>query len=337
MYHTFRDELNNLKNSTNYVLGKPWRNDKKSQAYVIPILKGKVEKRGYVMLDELKANKDYIINDTGQIDSLTVENKIKTPIFIRTGAMLKGPTQNRAVIHSIIVAPGEKANINSRCIHASSPISSDAYMSGSCGYVPEEVHKSLRKGQGETWSSVTAFASNTCGVADFSLSLNRRRVEGASVPIETYSDDLAGTTDVAYKALKDSPCYPSQVGIIIVDTRGIRALELYDAYDSWSALHKRVLEKYKTVLTNQADTDIFKLDMKRLKKKLPEFIDTILHSKEDTVESSRLFNTRYLDNVDGEYSVIRTNGKHKFVHVIASNKELYDKTDSVRETYSIMY
>ena len=94
-----------MKSPHDLELGEPWRLNSKNQGIAVPILEVERYERDYVLLSEAESKRNVTLRDTGDINIAEAINNSDINVFIRKGTMLKGDTQERAVIHSVVVAP----------------------------------------------------------------------------------------------------------------------------------------------------------------------------------------------------------------------------------------
>jgi len=106
-----------------YSFGKPLRVDEKSLAVVLPILRATSLTRQYITFPETEK---VLVFDTGKIDEMEAENQTDSNVFIRSGTLFRGSTQERALQRSAVIFPGKKVKLGVRCVHASRGISPNA-------------------------------------------------------------------------------------------------------------------------------------------------------------------------------------------------------------------
>lgn len=145
-----------LKQKLGFKFGVPERVDKDSLSVVLPILRKTSLKRQYSTFPETDK---VMVFDTGKIDEMEVQNPTAENIFIRSGTIFRGATQERALQRSAVVFPGQKIKLNVRCIHASRPIGGGSKVTYG-GLTPLNMDAATYgegfkpKGQGEYWDSV---------------------------------------------------------------------------------------------------------------------------------------------------------------------------------------
>lgn len=139
-----------------YSYGKPLRVDEKSLAVVLPILRKTSLTRQYITFPETEK---VLVFDTGKIDEMEAENQTDSNVFIRSGTLFRGSTQERALQRSAVLFPGRKVKLGVRCVHASRGISPNASVKYG-GITPlafdtaNYAHGYTFADQGATWSNV---------------------------------------------------------------------------------------------------------------------------------------------------------------------------------------
>lgn len=320
-----------------FKFGKPWKQSNKSLGLVIPILREKDIKREYVMLEETK---NITIEDTGSIDKVRIINKGDQSVFIRSGVILAGDTQERAVVSSVIIMPNTTEEVEVKCVHASKGIRSGTKMKAK-NYAPPVVLSALySRNQGKVWNSVQQYSSHmrNKSIGGFHTlysqtsggpRLHNRRIGAVKRldsmedhPISASSDDLIGTIEEVElskksidEAIKDIPVMKHQVGAIIFDASGIVGFEVFDSAISWKALHKKVISKYGDVLQKEQEEPLFELKEEVIPKKIRAFVEDIMKSDEKKSHESKIATTIFIDGtkIVGEY----TEANGGIVHVIA--------------------
>jgi hypothetical protein len=173
-----------------------------------------------------------ILEGTGQVESLIAKNNGKRPVLIEAAEVLKGDgSQDRIVLQSTILQPGEEARIPVKCVHAphmlrrgstyrsvghsgkglKSSIFKAKYqsiMSDVDHYVPESAVD-----QGEVWKEVSGYAA-TAGAKDptkYTEALDKKQKEVTKAAKQIRNE------------LPENTC-----GVIVIKREdGIQAFELY--------------------------------------------------------------------------------------------------------------
>jgi len=303
-----------LEDILEYELGEPWKFGEKSLAAVVPILRRNAALRDYVLLQEIQDKMNVDITDTGSIGAAQIKNPTDKNVFIRNGTLLKGTTQERAVVTGFILLPGKTEQIEVQCVHASKGIRPGAFFAAA-GVAPRPVMKSLvaRRSQAETWSAV--------GHATRSYML--LAASGPSqYPELPVSDDLVGVLERTQKfrdevenVLKKVPGdLNDQVGIAIIDLKGVVGLEIFNHPDSWSAFSKSVVRSYADVLAEKG-SELFEMKLEKVKEAVIAFIQKLAETPGDVVYKNECSTTHALKGkeVAGEYTTLNT----KMIHLVA--------------------
>jgi len=297
----------------NYELGEPWKFGEKSLAAVVPILR-RAAARDYVLLQEIQDKMNVDITDTGSIGAAQIRNPTDNNVFIRNGTLLKGTTQERAVVTGFVLLPGKTEQIEVQCVHASRGIRPGAFFAAA-GVAPRPVMKSLvaRRSQAETWRSV--------GHATRSY-MNLAASGPSQYPELPISDDLVGVLERTQKfrdevenVLKKVPGdLNDQVGIAIIDLKGVVGLEIFNHPDSWRAFSKSVVRSYADVLSEKG-SELFEMKLDKVKEAVIAFIQKLAEIPGDVVYKNERSTTHALKGkeVAGEYTTLNTN----MIHLIA--------------------
>jgi len=211
---------------------------------VFPIKTKRRVSREYRVLEE--AEDQIRFEETGTISKIRVINYSKYPVFIRAGEILKGKSQNRAIKRSIVVFPGEEEYENKGylqladvfCVHSTQAITGGTF-TVSC-LVPH-YHESLlysNASQSDIWRANTSWNEEwiqiqpcTSGTSDYSPNDLYSKVK-------YYYDNSYVEELIKKKRLKDC------IGVVILDWFGIKAVEIFDSEESWSAIRRKIFQKY---------------------------------------------------------------------------------------------
>jgi hypothetical protein len=277
----FQMFLDGLQNENEYRFSSPWRS-KGSISVVVPIIVTEIERkrrtRKYVTLQETSE----IITDSGSIGGVKVTNNGRIPIYVKLGSVFRGNgTQSRAVNKSLFIEAGETIDVTVNCIHASHGISRGSTFSSDPNLAsPAFVEAALLKSrQHEVWSRVAHY--------------NRLRGRAATAANERsrtlkHNDDLVGSlssNDTFARMIKeisrDVPNHEGQVGIVVIDEKGVYGLEMFDSPESWKALYKGMISKYAEVMVGKVNEKIIdvKVNPEKVKSGIAEFISRIKQSQ----------------------------------------------------------
>lgn len=301
----------------NYELGEPWKFGEKSFAAVVPILRRNAAVRSYVLLQEVKDELKVDIEDTGSISVAVVKNLTDKNVFVRKGTLLKGPSQERVVATGVVMLPEKTEEIKVQCIHRSRGIQCGAkFRAVESVVAPRPVMKALalRASQHETWGAVsqaTSFLASAALEAPEQLSISQRA-----------SDDLVGVLEQTQKfrdevenVLKKVPGdLNDQVGIAIIDFKGVVGLEIFDHPDSWHAFSKSVVRSYADVLAKES-SELIELKLDKVKEAVISFIQKLGEAPGDVVYKNERSTTHALKGkeIAGEYTTLNT----IMIHLVA--------------------
>ena len=297
----------------NIEFGEPWKIPQKL-VVAVPILRRNYNERKYKLLQEIEDKVE--IKDSGYIDKAILKNQSNTPVFVRKGTLLKGQTQERGVTFGIIVLPEKEKEIEVRCVHASKPIRAGATFNPSKHLAPRHVMTawfSKAPSQSYTWSMVTRATA----------SLSRLSESPASMPLYGF-DDLVGALETSKfkeeveKVLEKIPAdLENQVGIAIIDIKGVVGVEIFDHPDSWRALSKSIIRQYADVLIEASD--LFEIKKEKAIEALMNFLAEIRKAEKEKVYQDENTETFLIksEKIAGEYTTL--NGKT--IHLIVSRIE----------------
>ena len=271
-------------------LAEPWRHTETSITCVVPIVREVEEGKERDYLTSAEAGEKLEIVDSGQINKATVINKTDKPVFMRSGELLKGDTQERSLTMSRLIMPGEKTEIDIVCINASKGIRSGTSFSSS-GYAPSRdalymssIHEDGAVNQNQSWKEDKSYTQRAKMSAETRLKSVSdsggmcANVEGltadeANHARQVYSSTLSSvrsmgssgvdnTTefrDEVNKAfedvIKDVPLLQDQVGMILIDTKGFYNLDCFDFTESWKAIKEALVGKECLAIAEKEEED----------------------------------------------------------------------------------
>ena len=131
--------------------------------------------------------------------------------------------------------------------------------------------------------------------------------------------DLIRISEALEEARKDIrdvierfPLLKDQVGVVILDAKGVYAMELFDHPDSWSAVARNAGRKFAEVLAEEAEYEIFEPKKEGIVKAIRAFLDRLAACDEEVVFKNRLSRTVVLkgEGVKGEYTVLEDSVIH---------------------------
>ena len=308
--------LADLREQRTFIFEEPWRLSSRSLGMAVPIVRKEYGPRKYVLLDELPGGVD--VRDSGAIRKLIARSGVDKPVFIRGGLVLEGETQPRAVRFSVVILPGEEKALEALCVDEARPIRHRARMAPARD-VPIELYEHVVEGdQGRVWDTVRHLARRISPeqarelVREMIMSYAARYYFLAAPMLER-TTDLLRISEELERARKEIgavierfPLLKDQVGVAILDARGVYAMELFDHPDSWSAVARNAGRKFAEVLAEEAEYEIFEPKKEGIMKAIRAFLDKLAACDEEVVFENRLSRTAVLkgEDVRGEYTVL---------------------------------
>lgn len=253
-----------------FSFGELWRYDKDAVTAVLPIIRGNGFDRGYITTPE--AGENLKMSDTGNISKVRVENKTDRIVLMRTGEIIAGGTQERALIKSNLIPANVAVEVEVHCVNASRPITTDSPMKYSGSQTPSYIRSSFYSGglsQNETWHRTTAYSASMASPSGLGLDAETPSVgfAGFSQP----SDDLLRVQQDVKRdfgdIIKAVPHQDGQVGIVLISLNGPEGAETFDNRDSYNAVREALLEQdASTIGRASKDTDnVFQFKPERAK------------------------------------------------------------------------
>jgi hypothetical protein len=273
-----------------FSLSKPWRLEEKSTGVIIPILRKSSKKRDYITFPEAFKVK---AEDTGHIDYIYVKNDEDKPVLISRGEIFRGKSQERAVVHDVLVMPGVGMRVAVKCIHASKGINQGSKMEYG-GKIPYSI--SLEN-QNTTWGNVNTYStsfthiggqitptsgetiSDSSNISNNTFQLNSVFFAGDSNVGGTpnaASDDLHKTLNNLSQSIREImkkiPPIKNQVGAAFFQKNTFQGMDVFDLKESWTAIKDDVVAKEGASFIDRDEDDKFEFKpekgMKKLKKEL---------------------------------------------------------------------
>ena len=311
-----------LQQESEFRLGDPWRLTDRSVTVVVPIIRVEDSgRRGYVLIEEVK---DKVrISDTGDINRVKVKG-IDEAFLMRSGVVIQGiKTQSRSVESSRVILPGSEVEVKVRCVHASHPIKMGAEMKFSdVGVAPLEVQSVLLSssagsvGQYAVWESVRSCRDRASSVIHQGVptsSVAEDDLINSMREVREFREDLE---DAISKMPID---VKGQVGMVVLDTSGVKGLEMFDHPMSWKAASETVARNYSEVLVSEGESSLFELNRDAVGTSVKRFLDQIKNVKEKVVDDSGRARTIVFENENlvGE----RTFLDDKEIHLVITKKK----------------
>lgn len=240
--------MNSIKEEKNgFRFGKVFRFDEESVVAILPILRTSKIKRDYIVLPEAGNVK---IEDTGNIDSVKITNNENKPVYIRSGTILKGQTQERASIIGRVVFPNKTEIVKVVCVHQTRGISMGSKMDYN-SLMPSSIDLTS---QTSTWNSVNVYC---CSMEQ---NFGGEKISSAPDDLVSCLRNYSGKIE---KILPKIEYKKNQTGMFLFDVEGIYAVEIFDLTLSWKALRDDVIKKEGEKIIKKDLQGIFQLKPER--------------------------------------------------------------------------
>ncbi len=171
----------------------------------------------------------------GSVPLVQIENRSRDEyVFLMRGEVLAGGMQTRTVRQDVVLAPGQKIDLNVFCVEARRWSGNTTFSAGSKTMVPQSIQKELRGGadQQKVWSEVTR--NNAALKAENATSNLDEALQAA--PVKKTLDDVRR---------RIVPAIPrGTTGFIFVDHGRALGLELFGSEDLARALLPKLLDSY---------------------------------------------------------------------------------------------
>jgi hypothetical protein len=244
----------------------------------------------------------------------------------------------------------EESLIDVFCVHASHGISMNSRFSMENDIAPrtvEDVLISSGKNQSKIWAAAGLRRSRAqigscpechsdkllqsydaelvcldCGNVVPGVSTQRRYKNSLRLPTNAYADNLVANLqemnefnqridDMLSKVPAD---LEKQVGIVMIDSRGVYGIEMFDHPDSWRAFSKSIVRNYADVLAKErVGQGLFALKVEKTPEAIKGFLRKAEGLSENSVFKNEISKTCTLSGeLSGEYSTLR----HDLIHLI---------------------
>lgn len=324
----FKETIDQMVEQKGFAFGDPWRLTDKSFAILVPILRLAYRAgRSYCVIEEAKNQVDFV--DTGRIGGVEAKSRADKPVFIRSGSAFGGDkgesTQPRSATIGTILFPMTTETLKTVCVYASKGIRTGAGFEYD-GVVPQTMLYAVSMdNQGETWDRVRHFAESS----EMAVRMASPRARGTASRIGR-SDNLLGVMhkmeqvegfkEKVEEFLSKIPAdLDGQVGIAVLDLKGIVGLEVFDHPDSWRAFSKSIARSYSEVLMKEEDmSDVFEFKKERIIDHITNFLTSMKGAASTKVWGKKQAKTFKIesDRVIGEYTELRS----EIIHLIISKK-----------------
>ena len=234
---SLRRFIDRLSAGEGWLWGEPWMSSE-GHAVLLPILSDTTDARRYVLGNEVV---DHIRGeDLGRIDRLRIVNDSESRVLLPSGTLFRGVgTQSRAITAGVVVEPRASVDVDVKCIEASQVVVAGASLSFVPQGAPPAIHQALlRRDQGAVWTLVRSVGLGTSSSSDDLVDL--------------VSDKLQ-TADVR-RFLRTIPSRERECGAVVLDERGVVAVEWFDRPEAWKTASDRFYRQHLSTLRRNPRT-----------------------------------------------------------------------------------
>lgn len=202
----------------------------------------------FLTLQEAMEAKKLIVHETGNVNSLTIENVGKVKIYIQSGEIIKGGKQDRMFQYDYIVpAMSGKKPISSFCVEQGrwrprGKESSQTFGSSNNNAVGNTIKLAakLNGGQGKVWSGVKAVQGKLSGSVGQSVN---SADSATSLQLSLENKKLKAVVSAYKKKLAPAPGkHKDVVGFAVVINGEVTSLDLYACRSLFVKLWPKQLE-----------------------------------------------------------------------------------------------
>ena len=213
----------------------------------------KVKGRNYKTLSNAMESKDVVVNETGQVNELSIDNNSDEYIFIHSGDIVKGGKQDRTISFDVIVPPNAKnVSLESFCVEQGrwqqrsgeevASFGSNTKMLSSRDLKLAAKHN---KNQSEVWSKVSEqkerlsknISEKTGNEVDVSANASN-----TSLQLALESKDLEKLKKEFYVELEDLINTPNAIGYAYAINGEMYGVEIYNNEQLFKDLWDKILE-----------------------------------------------------------------------------------------------
>ncbi len=219
------------------------------------ILTGKemVSGKSYNTLSEAMNTKQVIVNETGSVNELSIDNNSDDYVFIHSGDIVKGGKQDRTISYDIIIPPKTKdVPLESFCVEQGrwqqragetvASFSSNTKMLSSRDLKLAAKHVNS---QGLVWSKVSeqnAILNEKLSARNgYDIDITENE-SNSSLQLALESEELVKSKDSIYEKFKDLINTPDAIGYAYAINGEIYAVEVYNNKQLFNDLWDKILE-----------------------------------------------------------------------------------------------
>ena len=213
----------------------------------------KVKGRNYKTLTKAMASKEVVVNETGQVNELSIDNNSDEYIFIHSGDIVKGGKQDRTISYDVIVPPhAQNVSLESFCVEqgrwqqrSGEEVASFGSNSKMLSSRDLKLAAKHTKNQSEVWSKVSEqkerlsknISEKTGNEVDVSANASN-----TSLQLALESKDLENLKKEFYIELEDLINTPKAIGYAYSINGEMYGVEIYNNEQLFKDLWDKILE-----------------------------------------------------------------------------------------------
>ncbi len=316
----------NMPNEVHSIDGITIHNPVTVQNLSLFILTGKENITGktYTTLSKAMAEKQVVVNETGSVNQLSIDNTSDDYVFIHSGDIVKGGKQDRTISYDVIIPPNSKnVPLESFCVEQGRweqraeeevvAFSSNSKMLSSRDLKLAAKHE---KNQGKVWSKV----SEQKGYLNDKLSAkNGYEVDVAdnesdsSLQLALESEELKKAKEEFYGELKDLIDTPDALGYAYAINGEIYGVEVYNNTQLFTDLWDKILESIIVEAISKEGDDVL---TQKTEKEVLAFMETVTTADKNSIKKlNAVTNFKTFENEKGDVVFATEDlNKKKWVH-----------------------
>ena len=176
---------------------------------------------------------------SGRVNTLIANNISTDTIFIMAGEVVKGGKQDRVIAQDVVLAPGEKIDLNAFCVEKNRWVTKNENQGAFTGYynvTSMDIRKTVteEKNQSEVWKKVDKHTSKNKASSATSTYTNLENSEDYQKDIKNYMDKFNNLFDANNKV----------IGFIAVTGDEIIGCDLFATHELFISSYENLIHSY---------------------------------------------------------------------------------------------
>ena len=286
------------------------------------VITGKEANKGkiYSTLSEKMEKKQVVVNETGSVNQLSIDNNSNDYVFIHSGDIVKGGKQDRTISYDVIIPPNaKKVKLESFCVEqgrwqqrtgeAVTSFNSNSKMLSSRDLKLAAKHE---KNQGNVWSKVSeqkAYLNQKLSAKNgYAVNVSDNE-SNTSLQLALESKELKKAKEAFYKELKDAITTTDALGYAYTINGEIYAVEVYNNQQLFKDLWEKILE---SIIVEAISKEGEKTSSEKTEKDVLAYMKAVkLDAKKTNKKLNKTTNFKTLENKDGNIVFVTEDLKKK--------------------------